>query len=377
MHENALDPATPPERHRFHFLDALRGLAAILVIIRHAPPVYRKAFVSPNSFLAVDFFFCLSGFVIAFSYEKRLQGLLTFKNFFLARVIRLYPIAAIGTLIGAADTAFFSRMYGHSPVSVLNLAKYIALGLLVLPSYRDVLFPLDFVMWTLFFELVANIFYAALVRFGLARLPVIAAIAGLSLALIAFERTKLGTVDQGWDVTHAYMGMTRVCLSFFAGVLTFRMYKRFSHEGLREGHSVFAGVGVVGAFVLVLCGPAFFTRNAVSQLLVLAVVFPLIVYFGAHIALSPRWTTICAFLGTISYPLYILHPVLLRPLQIPGSRNYAASHTGGAKIIMLIAGVVLVIVSWFVAKYYDTPMRQMLTSYVRSRATTSKLRVSS
>lgn len=377
MLEKALDPATPPERHRFHFLDALRGLAAILVIIRHAPPVYRRAFVSPNSFLAVDFFFCLSGFVIAFSYEKRLQGLLTFKNFLLARVIRLYPIAAVGTMIGAVDTALFSRLYGHSPVPVLKLVQYIALGMLVLPTYPGILFPLDFVMWTLFFELVANIAYALLVKFGLAQLPVIAAIAGLSLVLIGVERKMLGTVDQGWDVNHAYLGLTRVCLSFFAGVLTFHIYKHFLERGVSATHSRFVGIGVIAVFVLILCGPAFFTRNAVSELLVLAVVFPLIVYLGAHVVLSPRWTVICAFLGTISYPLYILHPVLLRPLGAPGSRNYAAAHPAAAKVIMVLAGVILVVLSWVIARLYDTPMREMLTRYQRSRTAAQALRVSS
>src|SRR3984957_8947338 len=52
--------ATPPEHHRFHFLDALRGLAAVLVIMRHSPQCYAHSLVTENSFVAVDFFSVLA-----------------------------------------------------------------------------------------------------------------------------------------------------------------------------------------------------------------------------------------------------------------------------------------------------------------------------
>ena len=69
------------ERHRFHLLDALRGLAAMLVVTFHTPAQLKYFLNFPNSFLAVDFFFCLSGFVIAFSYEDRLKQSLSLRNF--------------------------------------------------------------------------------------------------------------------------------------------------------------------------------------------------------------------------------------------------------------------------------------------------------
>src|SRR5580698_7057115 len=142
------NPATPPEHHRFHFLDALRGLAAILVIMRHSPRCYAHSLVTENSFVAVDFFFCLSGFVIAFSYEQRLSTFFTFKNFCVARFIRLYPIAAIGTVVGAVEIALQMHLHAAVNTFILQIALQTVLGLFVLPSARYLLFPLDRVMWT-------------------------------------------------------------------------------------------------------------------------------------------------------------------------------------------------------------------------------------
>ncbi|MBB5062433.1 acyltransferase [Granulicella mallensis] len=311
-----VNPATPPEHHRFHFLDALRGLAAILVIMRHSPPVYAQSFVTENSFLAVDFFFCLSGFVIAFSYEQRLSTFLTFKNFFVARLIRLYPIAAIGTVVGAVELAL--QLHLHAPVGtfIFRIALETALGLLVLPSARYVLFPLDRVMWTLFFELIANLLYAVLVRRRLATTGFLVILVTLAAIALTGERLHLGTLDRGYTFDSAYVGFSRVSLSFLLGVLTFRLYRHQARARLLVGPSILAATAITFVFVLALCGPPSLTHNAAPELVLLLLLFPLIVYYGAHVSVSSRWTPLCAFLGTISYPLYVLHPPMLWPLTL-------------------------------------------------------------
>src|ERR1039458_3367376 len=83
------------ERPRFHLLDAMRGIAAILVVLYHIPSIFKHTLDFPNSILAVDFFFCLSGFVIAFSYEQRLRDHLNFRDFMVVRLTRLYPLFAL------------------------------------------------------------------------------------------------------------------------------------------------------------------------------------------------------------------------------------------------------------------------------------------
>ena len=89
-------------KKHFELLDAMRGVAAIAVVLFHfmeiAQPDYRNSFI-PHSYLAVDFFFCLSGFVIAYAYDQKLAAI-GLKRFFLLRLLRLHPLVIIGTLIG-------------------------------------------------------------------------------------------------------------------------------------------------------------------------------------------------------------------------------------------------------------------------------------
>ena len=151
MHlSDRLQPATTPEHHRFHLLDGLRGIAAVIVVMLHAPIQYTSHFRFHGSFLAVDFFFCLSGFVIAFSYEKRLRSFLDLRTFAIARIIRLYPLAALGTVTGALMLAFGFHNHGRT-FTVGSLITHLLLGILIVPSTRyDVLFPLNPVVWTHF-----------------------------------------------------------------------------------------------------------------------------------------------------------------------------------------------------------------------------------
>jgi peptidoglycan/LPS O-acetylase OafA/YrhL len=367
MTNTVVNPATPPEHHRFHFLDALRGLAAILVIMRHSPPIYAQSFLAENSFLAVDFFFCLSGFVIAFSYEERLSTFLTLKGFFVARLIRLYPIAAIGTLIGAVEIAL--QMHLHAPLGtfIFRVTFDTVLGLLVLPSSLYLLFPLDRVMWTLFFELIANLVYAVLVRMRLATNAFLVILVTLAAVALTEERIHLGTLDRGYAFDTAYVGFSRVSLSFLLGVLTFRIYQRHARARLSTGTSLLAAAVITFVFVLVLCGPTSLTHHSTLELALLVLLFPLIVYFGAHVSLCSRWTPLCALLGTISYPLYILHPPMLWPLALSPSIRFAQSHQTLAAPIMLAYAAAVVLLSWLAAQFYDVPIRKTLTRLYKQR----------
>ena len=90
----------------YELLDGLRGVAALLVIWYH---VYEGfAFAGGglietlnHGYLAVDFFFILSGFVIGYAYDDRWQSTLTLKSFFKRRLIRLHPRVIMGAVIGA------------------------------------------------------------------------------------------------------------------------------------------------------------------------------------------------------------------------------------------------------------------------------------
>jgi len=365
---DVLPQPTSPEQHRFHFLDALRGIAAILVVWRHAPPAFAHALEFPNSYMAVDFFFCLSGFVIAFSYEQRLRTSLTAGRFAVMRLTRLYPLAVLGTLIGIAEAVLPNL---HS--TTLFTGKFIreiVLGLMMVPYLTPyhplaLTYVLDGVLWTLFVELVANFLYAAMVRLRIAGSRVIALLAAASFALLVHERHAWGTFDIGSTVDTTHVALTRVGFSFFAGVLVYRLYKHRAPKGLTGSSAGLAALLLTTVFVAWLCAPAALTQPAVAEFATICVLFPLTVYLGARLSLRTRWNRVCAFLGTISYPVYVLHVPFLWFLTLNTSMRLAVSHASITTPVMLAFTLFTVIASWLAAQFYDTPVRRMLTKKFR------------
>lgn len=368
-------PSTSPGHHRFHFLDALRGLAAILIISGHAPNAFGHSLIFHNAFMAVDFFFCLSGFVIAFSYEKRLTNFLGFVSFAITRMIRFIPIAALGTLLGAMTVLVSHVVRGYTPIPISRGTAFtdILMGFFILPhvSFVDkniAFFPLDGVMWTLFFEIIANLFYAALVRFHLARTSVIFLISALSLLLLILECHLSGDLNYGYSQATFFLGLARVGFSFFAGVLIYRLYTYRDPSRLHGQQAIRASAFITALFVIALCNPLRLSHTISAELLAVGAAFPLIVYFGAKVVLPKHWTAICATLGAVSYPLYLLHPPLVWFLTRMSYIEFGAAHPFIATLIMLSYLSFLIFIAWICAEFYDAPIRRRLTNLYRARS---------
>ncbi|MHC2733083.1 hypothetical protein ACVIEO_006660 [Rhizobium leguminosarum] len=103
------------DRNRYYTLDAMRGFAAICVVATH----FRESY-APSAYLAVDFFFVLSGFIIAEIYGKRLSRGLLFQSFMAARIKRLYPLYLIGILVGLIQIILLTS-WGLRNQSVIDL----------------------------------------------------------------------------------------------------------------------------------------------------------------------------------------------------------------------------------------------------------------
>jgi len=89
---------------RYEILDGLRGVAAVLVVAYHLFETYYHGGTSQpinHGYLAVDFFFVLSGFVIGYAYDDRWDRMSTW-GFVKRRLIRLHPMVIFGSLFGAA-----------------------------------------------------------------------------------------------------------------------------------------------------------------------------------------------------------------------------------------------------------------------------------
>src|ERR1700750_3327259 len=108
MSDNTTAPSILKTKQHFEILDGLRGVAALAVVTFHFMEIvfsdYSKNFIG-HGFLAVDFFFCLSGFVIAYAYDDRI-GKMGLLEFFKSRAIRLHPLVILGSVLGLLSFLF-------------------------------------------------------------------------------------------------------------------------------------------------------------------------------------------------------------------------------------------------------------------------------
>jgi peptidoglycan/LPS O-acetylase OafA/YrhL len=351
------------EQHRFHMLDAVRGVAAILVVIYHAP-VHPILF--PESWLAVDIFFCLSGFVICASYEQKLATKMSMKTFILTRFIRLYPVHLLGMSIMSLDIYLQHRH--HSLVGSEASPLTIVFGFLLLPVFRSQFyqtFPLNWPTWSLFFEIIANIFYALLLRLRVAKTALLIAICAVSITLLAISvRWSSGGFNVGWGTHSFFQGFARVGYSFFAGVLLFRMYRSNIRLHLTQALSNFASISIVVLVIVVLTQSVSPERKWAYEGLIIGLVFPAMVFVGACCKISGYWIKVCSFCGDVSYPLYLLHKPLMFYLSFILAHVRVEIHPVATAFGMV---AVLVPICWWVGKYIDAPTRRYLAVRLRRK----------
>ncbi len=339
-------------------MNGLRGIAALVVVAFHS--TWQDGV--QNGYIAVDFFFVLSGFVIAHAYDDRLKQGMTFKEFALIRLIRLYPLYLFGTLIPIAAMVV-CVILGHS---IIGKGAYaIPSALLMLPSpptdgnwgLEYCLYPLNPPAWSLFFELLINVLYALTVRLWTeVRICSLLVFSGSILMLNAdtlFSGGWNSGWNGGWQWPSVFMGFLRVFYSFPVGVLIYRLYKK----GFRCP-SIPSPI-IAGVLLFLLSSPSAW----VMQVSVL-IGFPLLVAFAAKAEPKGIFLPIFSVLGAASYAIYAIHlPLheaaesLSRLLGLPYPRTIDA-----------IIFVVLVPLCVLIDNLYDTPVRKFLARKLLSRS---------
>jgi len=366
----AKTPAYLESKSHYEILDGLRGVAAILVVIFHVFETYsgdRFHQIMNHGYLAVDFFYALSGFVVAYAYDDR-WGKMTQWDFYKRRLIRLQPMVIMGSLIGAA--LFYLQSSGafplidQTPVWKMLIVMLVGCTLVPLLPSMDIrgwqeMHPLNGPGWSLFFEYIANILYAVVVRkFSKLALSILVVLSAC-LLIHYLVMGPTGDLIGGWtvDKTQLNIGFTRLLYPFFAGVLLCRMGKLIHVKGAFLVCSLLLFV----VFSIPRIGGAdHLWMNGLYESIVVILVFPLVVAIGAGgNILSKSGIKVCKFLGGISYPLYITHYPLIY-LHIAWVSNNKVPMGEG-----LLAGFLLVIVAigiaWASLKFYDEPVRAWLT----------------
>jgi len=297
----------PSDSGRFLLLDGLRGIAAFVIIVDHVRSESLLA-VLPGRYLAVDFFLVLSGLVLARAYGAILGTPGSTWKFMKTRLIRLYPFYLLGLSLGIT-IAVLAALRGWSPFIAHEFAIAVGMGLLFLPTPTTIhtdsqaLFPFDPPTWTLFFELVANLFYALTFRFlSWAVLIVLLIILG---ALSTYGILSSPDVGPGYTWAEFDTGLARILFTFMLGV----MLHRILH--LAPGYALPAALVAV-LFIIVVAFPTTEDLRRPYDAFAAIVLMPALIFVAAYSKVSGNVARLCKWLGMVSYGVYILHlPIYL------------------------------------------------------------------
>lgn len=362
----------------YELLDGLRGVAALLVVFYHIFEGLSFAAGGTlittinHGYLAVDFFFILSGFVIGYAYDDRWKRNMTLGNFFTRRLIRLHPMIIMGTIIGAITFCIQGSVQwdgSHVATSAVMLALLAAM--FFIPAYPgagyDVrgngeMFSLNGPSWSLFFEYIGNILYALFIhRLSNRGLAILVALSGIGLAWFAlFDIVGYGMLGVGWtlDGANFWGGMLRMLFPFSLGMLLSRHFRPIKTRG---AFWICSAVLLILFCVPYIEGKSPVCLNGVYELICIALIFPALVWIAASGKTTDKQSTrICRFLGDISFPLYAIHYPLMYLFYAWLIKNKLYTFTECWQIAALVyTGSILL--AYLCLKCYDEPVRKWLS----------------
>lgn len=286
--------SSPPRR--LEGLDGLRGVAALCVLYFHTVGVLHPEWgVEAKGYLAVDFFFMLSGYVMARTYERRFAEGYTARRFMIARYRKLWPFMALGALLGAPILAQLL----HDPAEALGIAT--ANALLIPVFSGGWVYPVNIAAWSILAELTANLIHGAI----LWRLPTrVLAMAGLAMAtLLCWIAASYGTLAVGAEPATVLAGIVRALVPYGIGIVLWRLWRD------RPGFKINPALAFAAMPVLLLLLPVLFSLNWAYDVAFSLFACPLLIAGGLAYQGSNR---IVRWIGQISFPLYAINlPILL------------------------------------------------------------------
>jgi peptidoglycan/LPS O-acetylase OafA/YrhL len=286
------------QRSHLAALDGLRGIAAISVVFYHLGHWLGVPGLATNSGLAVDLFFCLSGYVLCVAYQDRFNHGLSETAFLKIRLARLWPLMALATVTSFIFVALRLVVKDQS-ISIDLLILALGLGLLTIPFFNapaelggPQVFPLNGPQYTLFLELLANMVWLIERRMALRWATGLITAIAFSLILV---------MGLGGDQTSDFWsGVPRVLGSYFLGVMLYSIRHRITPGAAR----------LLFPIGLLLMLGLFYMPVVASlglDMFWIVIISPALVLTGAQVHFSQRWNAGALWLGRLSYPIYALH----------------------------------------------------------------------
>ncbi len=360
----------------YHLLDGLRGVAALMVIWYHVFEGYAFAGGTTidtfnHGYLAVDFFFILSGFVIGYAYDDRWGKNFTMKDFIKRRLIRLHPMVIMGAVVGAIT--FYiqgSVQWDGTHIGISMVMLSLLCTIFFIPAMPGVgyevrgngeIFPLNGPCWSLFFEYIGNILYALFIRrLSNKALTIVVVLLGVALASFAiFNVSGYGNIGVGWtlDGVNFIGGLLRMLFPFSMGMLLSRNFKPMK---LRGAFWICTLVMIALFAVPYLEGTESICTNGIYEAFCIIIAFPILLWIGASGTTTDKKSTqICKFLGDISYPIYVIHYPFMYLFYAWLIKNQLFT-LGETWQVALCVYAWNILFAYLCLKLYDEPVRKYL-----------------
>ena len=360
----------------YHLLDGLRGVAALMVIWYHIFEGYAFAGGTTidtfnHGYLAVDFFFILSGFVIGYAYDDRWGKNFTMKDFIKRRLIRLHPMVIMGAVVGAIT--FYiqgSVQWDGTHIGISMVMLSLLCTIFFIPAMPGVgyevrgngeMFPLNGPCWSLFFEYIGNILYALFIRrLSNKALTIVVVLLGVALASFAiFNVSGYGNIGVGWtlDGVNFIGGLLRMLFPFSMGMLLSRNFKPMK---LRGAFWICTLVMIALFAVPYLEGTESICTNGIYEAFCIIIAFPILLWIGASGTTTDKKSTqICKFLGDISYPVYVIHYPFMYLFYAWLIKNQLFT-LGETWQVALCVYAWNILFAYLCLKLYDEPVRKYL-----------------
>lgn len=352
----------------FESLEALRGVAALLVALFHVSwATHLHGGIVRNSYLMVDVFFVLSGFVMMHAYGERLHGVADARRFMLLRLGRVYPLhfAILMAWGGAVLVKYALQLAtGDAPpaIGAQPTVRGFISHLFLLHStgtMQGLVFNIP--SWSISAEFFAYLAFAGVLLLTTARtlVPLAAVIVVSSLMLLRSLR-EAPNLDASWD-----FGALRCLAGFFSGVLAYALSRHLRPGRIPALSATLFALSLIAWLTFKHKGPDdVLIIPAAALLIVLLVSCP-----QAAVTRLLQWPPLIR-LGALSYSVYMLHYAISRALAhgvgklMPQARTdpndvglHALPLWLGDTLVLLYLAIVLMAAS-FTWRYIEVPWRE-------------------
>ncbi len=350
-------------RSEIRALTALRGVAAMVVVLEHfsATAQQHSATNIPSlvahGYMAVDLFFVLSGFIMAYTYQADFaaHGLKSFPGFLLKRAARIVPLNTVAVLLTVAAGLASQALLGRNILFESSSLAYDTLCNLLMLQGLGIGTNLNGPSWSISTEFAAYFLFPALLALVCHRRRAVAA-ATVALAAIILAATAAAHPRLGLDTASVNGQLVRCFTEFVIGIGTYRITRNPDWAAWLAAERVtLLAIGWELAALLLRLD------------LLAAAGFPLLI--GALACDQGRIARLIAarvpyFLGVISFSIYLLHN-MLRPIELEVVRTLHPAPLGTAAALgfAVLGSLTVIPLAWLAYAAVERPGRRWVRNF--------------